>query len=116
MIAVSTRVFDIEGSFVLSDRNARIRWGGMSRRAAKSATLDGGVAFYDTGLSHGDREFEVQINNPSVEFVDKIKRLMEYHSSFLVTTREGAFSAFLTSLNEDYSRTSFTISIEEKLN
>lgn len=115
MIAISTSVFDLTGSFILRDRDARIRFGSMGRRASISATLDGGSSFYDTGLSHGDREFEVQLTNPSAVFIDKIKYLMENHSNYIVTSREGVFTAFLSSLNEAYNRTSFTISIESKV-
>ena len=114
MIAVSTAVFELEGSFVIRNSDARIRLGSMSRRGAKTATLDGGVSVYDTGLSHGDRKWEISLTNPSASFIDKIKYLMEYHSSFRVMTREGAFTALLSDLNEAATRTSFTISIESK--
>lgn len=87
----------------------------MSRRTTKTATLDGGVSTYDTGLSHGDREFEIQINNPDILLIDQIKYLMENHTSFIISTREGVFKGFLTSLNESFNRTSFLISIEEKV-
>lgn len=115
MIGISTLSFDLEGSFILREKDARVRLGSMSRRGAKTATLDGGTSRYDTGLSHGDREFEVQMNNPSVVFIDKIKYLIENYSSFRVVTREGAFTALITSLNESYTNTSFIISIEEKV-
>lgn len=115
MIAISTEVFDLIGSFIIRDRDARIRLGSMSRRGVKLATLDGGVSIYDTGLSHGDRFFEVQLTNPSAAFIDRIKYLMEYHSSYKVSMREGVFTALLSSLNETETRTSFTISIEAKV-
>ena len=115
MIAISTKAFDLIGSFILRDRDARIRLGSMSRRGTKTATLDGGVSVYDTGLSQGDREFEVQLTNPNAAFIDRIKYLMENHSSYIVTTREGVFTALLSSLNEAANRTSFTISIEAKV-
>ena len=115
MIAISTEVFDLVGSFIIRDRDARIRLGSMSRRGTKIATLDGGVSAYDTGLSHGDREFEVQLANPSTSFIDRIKYLMEYHSLFIVSTREGVFTALLSALNEAANSTSFTISIRAKV-
>ena len=115
MIGISTQAFDLDGSFTLRSRDARITFGSMGRRATLTATLDGGISLYDTGLSHGDRRFEVQLNNPDPAFIDKIKYLMENHSSFILTAREGVFTAFLSSLNEAANRTNFSISLIEKV-
>jgi hypothetical protein len=115
MIAISTDSFDLAGSFIIRARDARIRLGSISRRGSKIATLDGGVSIYDTGLSHGDREFEVQLLSPSASFIGRIKYLMEYHSSYKLSTREGVFTALLSALNEAENSTSFTISLEAKV-
>lgn len=115
MIGISTRSFDLDGSFILTSRDANLRLGSMGRRATKTATLDGGISIYDTGLSQGDREFDIQLTNPTEAFINKIKTLMTNHSSFLIVTTEGAFTGMLLSINETLQRTSFKISIESKV-
>ena len=115
MIGISTITFDWDGSFILTNRDANLRLGSMGRRASKTATLDGGVYVYDTGLSQGDREFDVQLINPTKELVNKIKTLMANHSSFLIVIGEGAFTGMLLSINETLQRTSFKVSITDKV-
>lgn len=115
MLAVSTTNFDINGSFVLSSKEATILLGSMGRRNSKTATLDGGVSVYDTGLSQGDREFNVVLTNPTRKLVDKIKTLMINHTSFNIILEEGVFNGSLVSLNETLKRTSFKISILSKV-
>ena len=115
MIAIATTVFDLDGSFVLTQRDATIVFGTQSRRSSKSKTLDGGVSVYDTGFSQGDREFRVSLNNPTEALVNQIATLMEQHSTFRIACTKGAFIAGLSSLDESSSGVTFNISIEEKV-
>lgn len=115
MIAIATTVFDLDGSLVLTHRDATVVFGTQSRRSSKSKTLDGGVSVYDTGFSQGDREFKVTLINPTAELVDRLASLMELYSTFRVTCIKGAFTAGLSSLDESSSKINFTISIESKV-
>ncbi len=115
MIAIATTVFDLDGSFVLTHRDASVVFGTMGRRSSKSKTLDGGVSVYDTGFSQGDREFIVSLNSPSEALVNQIATLIELHSTFRVSCIKGAFTAGLNSLSETSSKVTFTISIQSKV-
>lgn len=115
MISIASRAFDLNGSFLITNREARIRLGTVARRATKTATLDGGTSVYDTGVSPGDREFEIQINNPTKALISQIKYLIENHSEFTISTIDGLFIGYIGSINGAYSKTSVILSITDKV-
>ena len=115
MISVASTLFDLDASFLLHHREAIIITGSMDKRLSKTATLDGGVFLFDGGFSEGDRDFTIQVINPSMDFVDKLQYMIKTYSSFTIAIREGVFKGAIEDLTQNQARFVIALTIEEKL-
>jgi hypothetical protein len=95
MIGLSANIFDLEGARVfrtseLDDRKTNENYR-RERRVSRTATLDGGVAVYDTGYAPGDRDLTVKIPGASREIADFLAYLVKTYNEITVTTAESSF-------------------------
>jgi hypothetical protein len=103
--------FDLNG-YVVFDAN-RVDSGLYGRRANKRKTLDGGVASYDGGFSHGDQKI-IYTFHVDETTSNSVKYIVENHSQVYVTTREGVYKA-IPSYEPGYDTAKFSASILEKI-
>lgn len=95
MIGLSANIFDLQGARIfraaeLDDRKANENYR-RERRVSRTATLDGGVAVYDTGYAPGDRDLIIKVPRASREIADFLAYLVKTYNEITVTTAESAF-------------------------
>lgn len=94
MISLSAPAFDLQGTVIFRER-PRNPWQGQ-RRGSVTATLDGGVAVYDTGYSFADQTFTAQIKRPSRTVLTTLQYLVAYYGEVIACCETGAYSALLS--------------------
>lgn len=102
MIGLSAITFDPSGAAYLFAHDLALRTtkvSDISRRATRTATIDGGASLYDAGHSDGDRTIRLGINK-SYPHLETVKYLVKNYSQITVTTIDGAFIANPNSLRE----------------
>lgn len=65
----------------------------ISRRVSRSATLDGGAAFNDFGMSDADRSFEVRWRSLPLAAENEVRRMVRLYALIRIATSEGVFIA-----------------------
>lgn len=103
MIALSTLLFDTDGYLVLSALDGTDVQS-MSRRVNRVATLDGGAAVNDFGMSQSDRKFTI-LARVSAETEAKLRRMIELHGRLMCSTPEGVFLVAFESMSRRSSGT-----------
>lgn len=96
-IGISSEVFDLDGALYIYDRQLDQGVGAKNkerdRRVSRTATLDGGVAIYDTGYAAGDRTINVRVPKAPSEIVEFLEYMIETYATIQVMSKEGAFKA-----------------------
>lgn len=90
-IGLSTKLFDLEGAYILkykADESTLVDFG---RRLSRVATLDSDVYVSDFGYSDGDRNFTLVLLEESKDLVEKLIYLAKNHSVLTLCTAESAF-------------------------
>lgn len=88
---------------------------GQGRRMTRTATLDGGVAIYNAGFAHGDRNAQVEVPVNSLEDVYQGRQLEEESPDVVFCHPEGVFRAMIQELDTTNQNMIFTLLITEKL-
>jgi len=95
MIGISTLVYDLNGFRIFPDEildpqksNENLKW---SRRVSRTATLDGGVAVYDTGYAPGDRDITIRVPGGPREIVDWMAYMAKTYTEIVISTDESVF-------------------------
>lgn len=95
-IGLASTIYDIGGALYLRgsdlDPSVSARNDKRQRRVSRTATLDGGVAIYDTGYAVADRTLIVKVKNASAAVAAFFAYLVETYNEITVTTNESAFS------------------------
>jgi hypothetical protein len=95
MISISTKIFDLQGARYFSraqlDQKKLLENYRRERRVSRTATLDGGVAVYDTGYAPGDRDITVKVPNPSMVMADYMSYIVTTYNEIVVSTAESVF-------------------------
>lgn len=99
-IIISTLTFDPFG-WVVIDAIADSKARDIGRRVNRVATLDGGAAFNDFGMTDADRVIEVVWRKYGIE--DAVIRMVRTYSFIRVSTNEGVFVAAIESYSESDS-------------
>lgn len=109
MIHITSTSFDIDGYLDITPLPTQ----GMSysRRVARAATLDGGVAISDRGYSDGDRTLNIRYKPVSREHDERARRLLSLHPTVTVSMPGGVFQAAPQSLDITPSENTFTLLI-----
>ena len=103
MISLSAPTFDINGHTV-SYTGAALQQA-TGRRARRVATLDGSAVLVDGGYSTADVTYELQIPDSDGAHFDAINRLMQYHSTAILSCSQGCFLVLLANLQPDGQQT-----------
>jgi hypothetical protein len=94
-IGLAATVYDPDGHCYIDagelDRGVEVVNSKRERRVSRTATLDGGVATYDTGYAVADRTLIVKIPVPTSAQTVLFFHLAETYSEIIVTTGDGAF-------------------------
>jgi len=94
-IGLAATVFDISGALYVRgsdlDPAAAKKNDRRERRVSRTATLDGGVAVYDTGYAVADRTIYVRIKNANATVAAFLAYLVETYNEISITTSEAAF-------------------------
>ncbi|MEI7635871.1 MAG: hypothetical protein WCJ37_01085 [Syntrophus sp. (in: bacteria)] len=94
MIGISTQTYDIAGARVFrrSERTAGLGNMKGSRRVTRTATLDGGVAIYDTGYSDSDRDIVATEPDADVSCIDFARYIVTMYGLVTVTMEDGVYT------------------------
>jgi len=110
---VASETFDLEGHTAI-DYLPTSEFGTHTRRFSKTRTLDGGVAVYDSGYSAGDLTFSIRFRK-TLSLDATLKRLVEYYSQVVVSTRDGVFKAVPSYEDGPDVSGTLTLSITERV-
>ncbi len=90
---ISATVFDLDGTLFVqrpledaSQRNRR-----ATRRVSRTATLDGGCAYYDTGFAQADRDIMVELARAAADDIERAAYLVKTYGELMVCCDQGAF-------------------------
>lgn len=114
MISISAKTFDIDGVLAINPISDGVDRP-ITRRVARVATLDQGVAVSDRGFSHGDRTLIVRYRPVSAAHDNTARRLISVHSRVNVFMDEGVFEAVISSLDQTGPENTITLYLLEKL-
>jgi hypothetical protein len=99
MIALAALTFDPLGHVILDEeRNSDL--GDVSRRVNRVPTLDGGAVTNDFGSSASDRTMRVRWRVRNEAELRSVQRMVRFHQSLIVSSREGLFRAAPASVSE----------------
>lgn len=112
MIALSAPIFDTAGH--ITTKGAAIQQA-TGRRSRRVATLDGGAVLVDGGYSAADQTFELQIPDPDGAHHRAIHRLMQYHSTAVLSCSQGCYLVLLSGLRPDEGETLVTAEVLDTL-
>jgi len=96
-IAFAPRTYDPIGHVLINADRKGSSIGELSRRVSRTATLDGGCAIYDTGLSHADRTFTVAARVDAAAEA-ALKRLQAYYSLIGIAMPDGYYQGVIERL------------------
>lgn len=82
--------FDLNG-VVSIELESSTDMGPMARRVSRSATLDGGVAVYDGGFSHGDRTLTLAWKSSDRALEEAIERLCTTYARLRLSLDSGVY-------------------------
>jgi len=108
---ITTVDFDLNGYVTINP--TKVERGNFARRSTKRKTLDGGVASYDGGFSHGDQTLEYEFR-PTQEQDEALRYIIEYHREVYISNKEG-FYKVIPSYRPGYDTATFVASILEKI-
>jgi len=109
MIGLSTKLFNLDGHWVLNPKLNSTDYRKIERRVSRSATLDGGASIIDQGYSDGDRTFKFDFVDLSPDIVSSIESAIKVYSEFLLCSDVGAF--FVTPSLFDYRNNTLTLNL-----
>ena len=114
MLSISMTTADILGNVVI-DSIAFSSVDNIKTRMSRSATLDGGSVIVNSGVSHGDRTFDIS-EKVTRWVAEKVKYIQENSVSVLCSTREGIFLGAISETDYINGELKTTILIKEKDN
>lgn len=114
LVALSASVFNPTAHMILSVSENSV-YGAISRRLARTKTLDGGAAIEDLGFNHGDTDWRLEVLGLSKSEVETLRSMFEDQSMIIISSKYGAFTAAPQELTEEPGSVSMTIVINEKV-
>lgn len=112
MITITAPVYDLT---TVTAATGRAIEQAQSRRAARSATIDGGCVVYDAGWSACDRTFTVKVPHASREQHDALAYLLRSYQTCVLSCEHGTFEVLLSGLVGDEGTLSVTAEVVEAL-
>lgn len=114
MIVISAIGYDPLGYVEIDERPASDP-GELRRRIARVATLDGGVALNNFGLTDADRTATVRFPRTH-ESLAAVNRLFRLYAFAIMSARDGIYRVALSSLSNDGDDCIMILLILERLN
>lgn len=111
-ISFSTPTYDLNGHVELDV--SRYRLGELTRRASRTATLDGGVDHNDFGFAYGDGDLTVSFT-PTQAQHEAMVYLISNYSLLTVCTWDGVYRGYLAYQMRDDGTADIQIFFTEKL-
>lgn len=111
IVSVCALTFDPAGAIAVESLDPeRSELGAITRRATRTATLDGGATIYDAGYTAADRTVTLRLrpDAPASE-VEALRHVVKTHSSCVLALPDGIFLACPSGLNFASGRPSFTL-------
>lgn len=101
MISITAITYDPDGVILI--HNARVNNPySANRRGSVVDTLDGTVSVYDTGFSESDQTLTIDIVNPSLDILQKLKYLISHYSQVRLACEMGIYTVILsTTVNKN---------------
>lgn len=96
MIGISAAQFSLDGAILL-ERTQRPDLN-LIRRVTRTATLDGGATFTDTGYSDADRTIEVTQERATRDEYEKLRFLMKNFELLILCQDDGAYLGAMSQL------------------
>lgn len=94
MISLSATSYDPSGALMIHARFENEYQG--ERRGSITATLDGGVAVYDTGYSISDQTLTARIKSPTKIMLDTLAYLVAYYGQVILSYEQGVYLSVLS--------------------
>ena len=114
MISISTITADVNGAVIFKEMpDSRIA--DLEARVSRNATLDGGAEVVHSGVSDGDRTFQIRTNTLTETQVNNLKTIFESGNMVVVSSEIGCFYAAISRLKTDKNIIEMTIIVKEKL-
>lgn len=98
-IGLAARSFDTEGALLLPWLDGT-ETDTITRRVARSATLDGGAAISNRGYSVADRTVTLSLAGQPQAVIERVRRLLRLHGTVTVSLRDGAYLGAPSAYNE----------------
>lgn len=114
MLSISMTTADILGNVIINSI-AFSDIDNIKTRMSRSATLDGGAVIVNSGVSQGDRTFQISEKVPRGD-AEKVKYIQENSVSVLCSTKEGLFLGAISETDYTNGTLKTTILIKEKDN
>lgn len=114
MIVISAIDFDPLG-YVEIDETTTSDPGELRRRITRVATLDGGVALNNFGMTDADRTATVRFPRTHESFT-AATRLFRLYAFAIMSARDGVYRVALSSLSNDGDECVMVVLILERLN
>lgn len=109
MIALHAPTYDLNGVVTLIDAHPSNPYEAR-RRGTVTATLDGGVSVYDTGLSVADQTLKVEIRKPTKDLLVQLRYLIAYYPLLRLCCEIGAYDT-----RAEFSLTGDVINLQLRL-
>lgn len=114
MISITAPDFDLNGQAVfIPDPQSDLHGG--SRRASRTATLDGGCSITDQGFSHGDRTLEVSKTGVAETLYSTLWYMFRTYSLVRVSLDEGCFLGAISDCRMKQGELRMRILIKESI-
>jgi hypothetical protein len=116
MIGISTQTYDLNGARIFKvDLSSELANRKGSRRVERTATLDGGVAIYDTGYSESDRDILIEVPGATPADIDFARYIVENYGLVNITTLDGSYSGVPESYGVDDGTLKIKILVSNKI-
>ncbi|MBK8123980.1 MAG: hypothetical protein IPK54_10600 [Dokdonella sp.] len=113
MISITAVTYDPSGVILFPHAKTNNPYS-ANRRSSVVDTLDGSVSIYDTGFSESDQVITIDIINPTIDILQKLKYLISHYSQIRLAFLMGVYTAILsTTVNKN--RLTISARLIEKL-
>lgn len=101
MISITAITYDPDGVILIHNAMVNNPYS-ANRRGSVVDTLDGAVSVYDTGFSESDQTLTIDIVNPSLDILQKLKYLISHYSQVRLACEMGIYTVILsTTVNKN---------------
>ena len=115
MITIASIQFDLNGHLILKN-TAQSDTRLLTRRATRTATLDGLATSVNFGVSDSDRTLTIQAHDLTNAEVDQLLYLFNTYPNVKMTTDTEVFTVILSDIDYNKNPTKITALVMEKLN